>query len=460
MAVIKIKRSSGVAAPTQLFPGELAVTYGIGEANNAGDRVFVGTGNVDANTGLAGDIDVIGGKYFTDLLDHDHGVVTASSALVVDANKKLNELFVDDIKIDGDTISSTGNLVFTSSDDGDANTTGFIILNGTVFNQGGTSSSNSISANTATFGNITISNDTITHAGGNATPLDIITQSDVVDFNGAKLTGVADPTANSDVVTKGYIEATIGATSYTFADGGGDSDNSPFDQAFVFKGENQAANNETYSDGVDIATNIANNELTFTLTDTGVAANTYGSSSAYPIITVDAQGRISGVTEQNVSHSFDITDGTITDTFHTGQTLKLTGGTGVTTTVSNNEVTFAIGQAVSTTSNVTFNDVTVSGNLYSNDVTASSVTIYGDLTVTGNTTTVNTEEINLADNTILLNSNLDANTAPTQDAGIEVNRGSANNVTFVWDEVNDTWSAGVETITASEFNGTIDGGTF
>lgn len=459
MAVIKIKRSSGVAAPTQLFPGELAVTYGEGTSGNAGDRVFVGTGNVDANTGLAADIDVIGGKYFTDLLDHTPGVVTASSALIVDENKKLNELLVDDITIDGDTISSTGNLVLTSSADGDANTTAFIVLNGTVFSQGGTTTSESISANTATFGNITISDDTITHAGGN-TKLDIISQSDIIDFNGAKLTGVSDPTANSDVVTKGYIEATIGATSYTFGDGGGDTDNSPFSQTFVFKGENQTAGAEAYADGVDIATDIANNVLTFTLTNTGVAANTYGSSSAYPIITVDEQGRISGVTEQNVSHSFDITDGTNTDTFHTGQTLTFTGGTGVTTTVANNQLTIAIGQNVATTSNVTFNDVTVSGNLYSNDITASSVTIYGDLTVTGNTTTVNTEEINLADNTIVLNSNLDANTAPTQDAGIEVNRGSANNVSFLWDEANDTWSTGSEKITAAEFVGVIDGGTF
>jgi len=459
MATIKIKRSPGVAAPSALALGELAITYGDGFANNAGDRVFAGTGTVDANTGLAADVDIIGGKYFTDMIDHDHGVVTADSALIVDTDKKLNELFVDDIKIDGDTISSTGNLVLTSSDDGDANTTAFIVLNGTVFNQGGTSSSQSVSANTATFGNITISDDTITHSGGNTT-LDIITQSDLIDVNGARITGVSDPVANSDVVTKGYIEATIGATSYTFGDGGGDTDNSPFDQTFVFKGANQAANNETYADGVDIATNIANNELTFTLNNTGVTPNTYGSATSYPIVTVDSRGRITGVTEQNVSHEFTISDGTNTDTFNNGQTLVFTGSTGVTTAVSDNQVTFSIGQEVSTNSDVTFNDVTVSGNLYSNDLTASSVTIYGDLTVVGNTTTVNTEEINLADNTILLNSNQDSGTAPTLDAGIEVNRGSANNVSFVWDETNDQWSTGGEKIVASEFEGTIDGGTF
>jgi hypothetical protein len=436
MATIKIKRSSGVEAPSALALGELAITYGDGLANNAGDRVFAGTGELDANTGLAVDVDIIGGKYFTDMLDHDHGIVTAESALIVDADKKLNELFVDQIKIDGDTISSTGNIVLTTSDDANTETSGAIILNGTVFNPAGASSSDSVSANTGTFGNITISDDTITHAGGPNTALDIISQSNLIDMNSARITGVSDPVENSDVVTKGYIEATIGATSYTFGDGGGDTDNSPFDQTFTFKGANQAADAETYADGVDIATDIANNILTFTLTDTGVTANTYGSENAYPIITVDDRGRITGVTEQNVSHEFTITNGEThangdliaSDVFKTGETLTFTGGTGVTTAVSNNEVTFSIGQDVATNSDVTFNDVTVDGNLYSNDITATTVTIYGNLTVVGNTTTVNTEEINLADNKILLNSNQDSGTAPTQDAGIEVNRGSANNV--------------------------------
>lgn len=458
MSVIKIKRSPNAVAPTELHPGELAITFGDGTSVNAGDRLFAGTG-LDANTGLATQIDVIGGKYFTDMLDHTPGTVTADSALIVDTDKKLNELFVDDIKIDGDTISSTGNLVFTSSDDGDANTTALIILNGTVFNQGGTQTSESISANTATFGNITISDDTITHAGGNTT-LDIITQSELIDVNNARITGASDPVNDTDLVTKGYIEATIGATSYTFGDGGGDTDNSPFEQTFVFKGANQTTGAEAYDDGVDIATDISNNELTFSLTDTGVTPNTYGSSGTYPIITVDARGRITGATEQVVVHEFTVSDGTDTDTFNTGETLTFTGSTGVTTAVTNNEVAFSIGQDVATTANVTFNDVTVSGNLYSNDITASAVTIYGDLTVTGNTTTVNTEEINLADNTILLNSNLDGATAPTQDAGIEINRGSADNVSLVWDETNDYWSVGNEKIVAGEFEGTIDGGTF
>jgi hypothetical protein len=97
-------------------------------------------------------------------------------------------------------------------------------------------------------------------------------------------------------------------------------------------------------------------------------------------------------------------------------------GTGVTIT----DGAVAIGQAVGTGSNVTFNDLTVSGNL----------------TVSGTTTTVNTETINLADNIILLNSN--ETSTPSQNAGIEVERGSSTNVVFQWNETTDVWEYTVD----------------
>ena len=61
----------------------------------------------------------------------------------------------------------------------------------------------------------------------------------------------------------------------------------------------------------------------------------------------------------------------------------------------------------------------------------------GNLTVNGSITTVNTETILLADNIITLNSN--ATGTPTQDAGIEVERGDAANVYFRWNETTDRW---------------------
>jgi hypothetical protein len=73
---------------------------------------------------------------------------------------------------------------------------------------------------------------------------------------------------------------------------------------------------------------------------------------------------------------------------------------------------------------------------------SSDLIISGSLTVSGTVTTINTEEINLADNEIVLNSNHITNVMPTQNAGIIVNRGSlANspNVFIRYDEVDDYW---------------------
>src|SRR5210317_1965513 len=91
--IIQIKRSAGTATPSTLKLGELAYTYGAGTVGNNGDRLFIGTTGVDLN-GDATRIDVIGGKFFTDRLDHAAGTLTGSSALVVDSNLAINTLNV------------------------------------------------------------------------------------------------------------------------------------------------------------------------------------------------------------------------------------------------------------------------------------------------------------------------------------------------------------------------------
>ena len=67
-----------------------------------------------------------------------------------------------------------------------------------------------------------------------------------------------------------------------------------------------------------------------------------------------------------------------------------------------------------------------------------NLVVTGDFTVSGNTTYVNTETINLSDNIITLNANFTGNTA-TQDAGIEVERGGESNVILQWNETNNYW---------------------
>ena len=65
------------------------------------------------------------------------------------------------------------------------------------------------------------------------------------------------------------------------------------------------------------------------------------------------------------------------------------------------------------------------------------VNISGDLIISGTTTTINTETLTLQDNIIVLNSNSAA--TPSEDAGLEVERGNSNNVVLKWDEGDDRW---------------------
>lgn len=104
---IKIKRSTGSTAPSSLSGGELAFTGGAGTYADGGQRLYIGDpANSDAVT-------VIGGNYFTTMLDHQPGTLTANSAIIVDSNSKVDILKAGNIVVTGstDTISTaSGNL--------------------------------------------------------------------------------------------------------------------------------------------------------------------------------------------------------------------------------------------------------------------------------------------------------------------------------------------------------------
>ena len=112
-----VKRSTGTAAPGTIEFGELALTVGSGTQANLGDRLFVG----DTNTAAQ----VVGGKYYTDMLDQVHGVLTSDSAVIVDSNSKIDQWLVDDVQIDS-------NVINTSTTDTDliigANGTGKVVF--------------------------------------------------------------------------------------------------------------------------------------------------------------------------------------------------------------------------------------------------------------------------------------------------------------------------------------------
>ena len=94
-------------APSNIKTGELAYSYVNGTQANNGDRLYIGTGTESG--GVASNVDLIGGKYFTNLLDHVHGTTTANSALIVDVNKHVTELNIGSLALEAS--GGTGQVV-------------------------------------------------------------------------------------------------------------------------------------------------------------------------------------------------------------------------------------------------------------------------------------------------------------------------------------------------------------
>jgi hypothetical protein len=111
-------------------------------------------------------------------------------------------------------------------------------------------------------------------------------------------------------------------------------------------------------------------------------------------------------------------------------------------------------------------DGVLSGSVINGNKTFSNdVTISGNLTVNGTTTTVNSNTVNIGDNILILNS--DETGTPSQNGGIEIERGTSTNASLIWNESIDQWQAGLSgsevslvdvSSTQSLFNKTINGG--
>ena len=96
---IKIKRTTGTGKPTSVAQGELFYAYGSG--GTYGKRLAIGNSAGGTDTP-----EIIGGKYFTDLLDHTLGTLTASSAILVDSNSKIDQLKTANLTVNANAITS------------------------------------------------------------------------------------------------------------------------------------------------------------------------------------------------------------------------------------------------------------------------------------------------------------------------------------------------------------------
>jgi hypothetical protein len=171
------------------------------------------------------------------------------------------------------------------------------------------------------------------------------------------------------------------------------------------------------------------------------AANTAGASGAAYAFNHANAAFDSANSAATLQSGINATQNTnITNAQNTGDAAFLSGNTAATlqtgiNATQNTNITNAqnTGDAAFTTAN---NALPKAGGTITADLV-----IAGNLTVSGLTTYANTTSVQLGDNIITLNAEIPTSLAPTENAGFEVNRGSAANVSLLWNEANDKWTA-------------------
>ena len=163
-------------------------------------------------------------------------------------------------------------------------------------------------------------------------------------------------------------------------------------------------------------------------------AGTYANATHVPVITTDSKGRVTVVT--NTAISFPVTSvggqtGAVSNTQLLNSILAVDGvGSGLDADLLDGFPHTAFANA--SFANTRFSS---SGGSITGDVT-----VTGNLTIVGQTVYANTTTALIADNIVTLNAAINQASAPTVNAGIEVDRGSSANVSLLWNETSDKWT--------------------
>ena len=357
-SVIRIKRSGTTGSPTGLASGELAYSSLSGTQSNGGDRLYIGFGTPEAG-GIAPNMYVIGGKYFTDMLDHTAGVLTASSALIVDSSSKLDNLKVDNLDLNGNTLSVTstnGNLTLAANGTGFVDiSTGVVKIASTAVASGSNTGALQVAGGASIEGALYIqgaiaSSGSASFTSINNTPVGNITPSTgaftQLDADNIRIDGNAITSTNTD----GNITLTPNGTGKTVITNAFIGDTSTSLAEFIYDTVGGAVTGGT---GITVTNSDGSNTSTIAITNTTVtgAGTPVGSSTAIPVITFNAQGQLTAVSTASITTTLGIAGDTGTDSISLAtDTLTFSGGTGITSTVTSatNTVDFSIDNTVAT----------------------------------------------------------------------------------------------------------------
>jgi hypothetical protein len=322
---IQIKRSpnsGGTATPSSLAAGELAYSD-----NSA--KLFIGRPNDGA-------VLTIGGELYVNMLDHTAGTLTASSAIIVDANSKVDKLLTGNIQI-----NNTANQIDTTAGDLILNPTSDLDIDAGTIDLTTQATELSIIDNSAT--SLTITEGTTNYITIDTTnSSEKIKFGEQVEFSGAYTLPTGDGTNGQALITdgSGTVSFTTISTELDISGDTGTDTISLISDTFAFAGTNPvqtAVTNNTLTISVDDATTsakgIASFDATdFTVTSGAVAVNaiTLGTSSLNPGATTTTLAGLQQLDVDNVR----VDTNTISTTNTNGDLVLSPDGTGTVTVPS------------------------------------------------------------------------------------------------------------------------------
>jgi len=205
------------------------------------------------------------------------------------------------------------------------------------------------------------------------------------------------------------------------------------------------------SGGTGIASAISGDTVTFNLSNTGVSAATYGSSTAIPVLAVNNQGQITSASTASISTDLTLVDDASTSATISlaTDTLKISGGTGTTSSISGDTVTINLDNtavsagSVGSSSAIPVLTIDAQGRI----TAASTASVSSDLTIVDDSST--SETITLGSETLKFAGGTGISTAITSGTvTISKSTSTAHRTLFKY-----TATSGQTTFSGSDANG-------